>query len=100
MAEPCVRRPRCRSALTDRWPGPGAGINDLALIAGGFYRLGRESIHESRAHEALRLWQFGQIVAQDSGNLSAVAVLHTHEAWAYAIGHCPSALSELPQPVE
>lgn len=59
-------------------------INELALIAGGFYRLGRVSIHEGRAQEALRLWQLGQIVAQDSGNLAAVAVLHANEAWAYA----------------
>ncbi|QNE18277.1 helix-turn-helix transcriptional regulator [Kribbella qitaiheensis] len=60
-------------------------INELALIAGGFYRLGRVSIHQGRAQEALRLWQLGQIVAQDSGNLSAVAVLHANEAWAYAM---------------
>jgi hypothetical protein len=60
-------------------------INELALIAGGFYRLGRVSIHQGRAQEALRLWQLGQIVAQDSGNLAAVAVLHANEAWAYAM---------------
>ncbi|WP_329484201.1 hypothetical protein OG555_18800 [Kribbella sp. NBC_01484] len=60
-------------------------INELALIAGGFYRLGRVSIHKGRAQETLRLWQLGQIVAQDSGNLAAVAVLHANEAWAYAM---------------
>ncbi|TDW24136.1 helix-turn-helix domain-containing protein [Kribbella kalugense] len=60
-------------------------VNELALIAGGFYRLGRVSIHLGRAQEALRLWQLGQIVAQDSGNLAAVAVLHANEAWAYAM---------------
>ncbi|MBB5835993.1 hypothetical protein [Kribbella italica] len=60
-------------------------IDELALIAGGFYRLGRVSIHQGRAKEALRLWQLGQIVAQDSGNLAAVAVLHANEAWAYAM---------------
>jgi transcriptional regulator with XRE-family HTH domain len=60
-------------------------IDDLGLIAGGFYRLGRVSIHEGRAQQALKLWQLGQIVAQDSGNLASVAVLHANEAWAYAM---------------
>ncbi|MFC7483052.1 hypothetical protein ACFQX7_27870 [Luedemannella flava] len=59
-------------------------IDDLPLIAGAFYRLGRISIHQHRAQEALRLWQLGQIVAQDSGCLVSVAVLHANEAWAYA----------------
>lgn len=59
-------------------------IDDLPLIAGAFYRLGRVSIHQGRAQEALRLWQLGQIVAQDSGCLVSVAVLHANEAWAYA----------------
>lgn len=60
-------------------------IDDLVLIAGAFYRLGRVSIHQQRAREALTLWQLGQIVAQDSGCLAAVAVLHANEAWAYAM---------------
>jgi hypothetical protein len=60
-------------------------IDDLPLIAGAFYRLGRVSIHQGRAQEALRLWQLGQIVAQDSGCLVSVAVLHANEAWAYAM---------------
>lgn len=60
-------------------------VQDLALIAGSFYRLGRVSIHQGRADEALKLWQLGQIVAQDSGCLVSVAVLHANEAWAYAI---------------
>jgi tetratricopeptide (TPR) repeat protein len=60
-------------------------IDDLVLIAGAFYRLGRVSIHQGRAREALKLWQLGQIVAQDSGCLVSVAVLHANEAWAYAM---------------
>ncbi len=60
-------------------------IDDLVLIAEAFYRLGRVSIHQGRAHEALKLWQLGQIVAQDSGCLVSVAVLHANEAWAYAL---------------
>jgi hypothetical protein len=60
-------------------------IDDLPLIAGAFHRLGRVSIHQGRAREALRCWQLGQIVAQDSGCLVSVAVLHANEAWAYAM---------------
>ena len=60
-------------------------IDDLLLISGAFYRLGRVSIHQGRAQEALKLWQLGQIVAQDSGCLVSVAVLHANEAWAYAL---------------
>ena len=60
-------------------------IDDLSLVTGAFYRLGRVSIHQGRAREALRLWQLGQIVAQDSGCLVSVAVLHANEAWAYAM---------------
>ena len=60
-------------------------IDDLGLIAGGFYRLGRVSIHLGQAQQALKLWQLGQIVAQDSGNLASVAVLHANEGWAYAM---------------
>jgi tetratricopeptide (TPR) repeat protein len=60
-------------------------IDDLPLIAGAFYRLGRVSIHQGRAQEAQRLWQLGQLVAQDSGCLVSVAVLHANQAWAYAM---------------
>jgi tetratricopeptide (TPR) repeat protein len=60
-------------------------VDDLGLIAAAFYRLGRVSIHQGRAQEALKLWQLGQIVAQDSGCLVSVAVLHANEAWAYAL---------------
>jgi transcriptional regulator with XRE-family HTH domain len=59
--------------------------DDLVLISGAFYRLGRISIHQGRAKEALKLWQLGQIVAQDSGCLVSVAVLNANEAWAYAM---------------
>jgi tetratricopeptide (TPR) repeat protein len=57
---------------------------DLTQAAGCFYRLGRVSIHQQRPGEALKLWQLGQIVAQDSGSPICVAVLHANEAWAYA----------------
>jgi len=63
----------------------GREIDDLNLISGAFHRLGRVSIHQGRAREALKLWQLGQIVAQDGGCLVSVAVLHANEAWAYAM---------------
>jgi tetratricopeptide (TPR) repeat protein len=59
-------------------------VEDLPLVAGALYRLGRVSIHQKRAGEALKMWQLGQIAAQDSGCLITVAVLHANEAWAYA----------------
>jgi tetratricopeptide (TPR) repeat protein len=59
-------------------------VGDLQQAAGCFYRLGRVSIDQHRPGEALKLWQLGQIVAQDSGSLICVAVLHANEAWAYA----------------
>jgi transcriptional regulator with XRE-family HTH domain/tetratricopeptide (TPR) repeat protein len=59
-------------------------VGDLTQAAGCFYRLGRVSIHQQRPGEALKLWQLGQIVAQDSGSPICVAVLHANEAWAYA----------------
>jgi transcriptional regulator with XRE-family HTH domain len=60
-------------------------IDNLGLISAAFYRLGRVSIHQGRAEDALKLWQLGQIVAQDGGCLVSVAVLHANEAWAYAL---------------
>jgi transcriptional regulator with XRE-family HTH domain/tetratricopeptide (TPR) repeat protein len=57
---------------------------DLAQAAGCFYRLGRVSMHQQRAGEALKLWQLGHLVAQDSGCPVAVAVLCANQAWAYA----------------
>ena len=64
--------------------------DDLRQAAGCLYRLGRISIHQHRATEALKLWQLGQILAQDSGCLISVAVLHANEAWAYAqLGDAP-----------
>jgi transcriptional regulator with XRE-family HTH domain len=59
-------------------------VGDLQQAVGCFYRLGRVSIHQQRPGEALKLWQLGQIVAQDSGCAVSVAVLHANEAWAYA----------------
>jgi hypothetical protein len=52
------------------------GPLDAGSALGGFYRLGRASTPQGQAQQALKLWQLGQIVAQDSGNLASVAVMH------------------------
>jgi tetratricopeptide (TPR) repeat protein len=57
---------------------------DLPQAAGCFYRLGRVSMHQQRAGEALKLWQLGHMMAPDNGCPTAVAVLHANQAWAYA----------------
>ncbi|WP_203789623.1 hypothetical protein [Paractinoplanes rishiriensis] len=57
----------------------------LPLLANGYYRLGRVSLHQGRAQEALHLFGLGQLVAQQSGCHPSVAILHTNTAWAYAL---------------
>jgi tetratricopeptide (TPR) repeat protein len=48
------------------------------------YHLGRVPLDNGDPIEALRLFQLGQIAAQDSRSSAAVALLLTHEALAYA----------------
>ncbi len=59
--------------------------DDLTLMADSYYRLGRVSLHQGEAGEALHLFQLGKIVAQNSGCLASVAILNANEAWAYAM---------------
>jgi transcriptional regulator with XRE-family HTH domain len=54
------------------------------LVAAVLYRLGRLSLHRERPLDALRLFQLGQIAAQDADDPAEVARLHANEAWAYA----------------
>lgn len=58
--------------------------HDATLLADAYYRLGRVSIHEEHAREALHLWQLGQIVATNSGCHTSVAILHANISWAHA----------------
>lgn len=63
------------------------GGND-PLVANILYRMGRVYLHQEFADDALKLFQLGQIAAQESGSELAVAVLCANEAWAYAMmGH-------------
>jgi tetratricopeptide (TPR) repeat protein len=54
------------------------------LVANVLYRTGRVYLHHDAANEALKLFQLGQIAAQESGSELATAVLCGNEAWAYA----------------
>ena len=57
---------------------------ESSLMADAYYRLGRVSIHQDDPREALHLFQLGQIVAQNSGSLTSVAILHANIGWAHA----------------
>jgi len=57
----------------------------LPLLANGYYRLGRVSLHQRRTEEAMHLFGLGQLVAQQSGCHASVAILHANTAWAYAL---------------
>ncbi|WP_019811351.1 helix-turn-helix transcriptional regulator [Saccharomonospora halophila] len=55
------------------------------LVANILYRMGRVYLHQEAPDDALKLFQLGQLAAQDSGSELAVAVLCANEAWAYAM---------------
>jgi tetratricopeptide (TPR) repeat protein len=55
-----------------------------SLMANVLYRMGRIYLEHGAPNEALKLFQLGQIAAQESGSEIAVAVLCANEAWAYA----------------
>lgn len=55
------------------------------LVANILYRMGRVYLHQELPNDALKLFQLGQIAAQESGSELAVAVLCANEAWAYAM---------------
>ena len=61
-----------------------AGQND-SLVANILYRMGRVYLHEEEPNEALKIFQLGQIAAQNSGSELAVAVICANQAWAYAM---------------
>ena len=60
-----------------------AGADSLA--ASIFYVLGRISLFERRPKSALRLFQLGQISAQDGSNRAESARLYSNSAWAHAM---------------
>lgn len=62
---------------------------DHGLMSNVLYRMGRVYLHYHAPNDALKLFQLGQIAAQDSGSELAVAVLCANEAWAYAMMNDP-----------
>ena len=80
------------TGLVDSARGHFANALDLAkrgdhdpLVANVLYRMGRVYLHQNAPNDALKLFQLGQIAAQESGSELAVAVLCANEAWAYAM---------------
>jgi transcriptional regulator with XRE-family HTH domain len=80
------------TGLMDSARGHFANALDLAkqgenhpLVANVLYRMGRVYLHQEAPNDALKLFQLGQIAAQESGSELAVAVLCANEAWAYAM---------------
>ena len=64
-----------------------AGESD-ELVANILYRMGRVYLHKESPDLALKLFQLGEIAAQQSGSELAVAVICANQAWAYAMmGH-------------
>lgn len=80
------------TGLLDSARGHFANALDLAkqgdnhpLVANVLYRMGRVYLHQEAPNDALKLFQLGQIAAQEAGSELAVAVLCANEAWAYAM---------------
>jgi tetratricopeptide (TPR) repeat protein len=61
-----------------------AGDSDQ-LVANILYRIGRVYLHNEAPQDALKMFQLGQIAAQESGSELAVAVICANQAWAYAM---------------
>lgn len=61
-----------------------AGKNEQ-LVANILYRMGRVYLHKHAPDDALKMFQLGQIAAQQSGSELAVAVICANQAWAYAM---------------
>jgi len=55
------------------------------LVANILYRMGRVYLHNEAPQDALKMFQLGQIAAQESGSELAVAVICANQAWAYAM---------------
>jgi transcriptional regulator with XRE-family HTH domain len=59
-------------------------VEESSLVAKILYCMGRLHMHHGWVMQALRLFQLGQVSAQESGHGRAVAMLHANLAWAYA----------------
>ncbi|WP_243790706.1 helix-turn-helix transcriptional regulator [Saccharopolyspora gloriosae] len=68
---------------------------DDSLVASVLYRMGRVYLHYQEPNEALKLFQLGQIAAQESGSSLTVAVLCANEAWAYGMLNKPEQVQKM-----
>jgi hypothetical protein len=68
---------------------------DESLVASVLYRMGRVYLHYQEPNEALKLFQLGQIAAQESGSALTVAVLCANEAWAYGMLNKPDQVQKM-----
>ena len=68
---------------------------DDGLVASVLYRMGRVYLHYQEPNEALKLFQLGQIAAQESGSALTVAVLCANEAWAYGMLNKPDQVQKM-----
>ncbi|RJQ73228.1 XRE family transcriptional regulator [Pseudonocardiaceae bacterium YIM PH 21723] len=59
--------------------------DNQTLVANLLYRTGRLYLHHKAPDDALKLFQLGQIAAQNTGDAHTVALLCANEAWAYAL---------------
>lgn len=59
-------------------------VQNNSLLANVLYRMGKIYMEKDAPNDALKLFQLGQIAAQDSGSEIAVALLCANEAWAYS----------------
>jgi transcriptional regulator with XRE-family HTH domain len=66
----------------------------LSVMSHTLYRLGRVSLHQERATEALHLFGLGQLSAQQAGCKASVAILHANTAWAYALLGAPGQVED------
>lgn len=69
--------------------------DDDSLVASVLYRMGRVYLHHQEPNEALKLFQLGQIAAQESGSALTVAVLCANEAWAYGMLDKPDQVQKM-----
>jgi len=58
---------------------------EQGLVAQLLWKMGRVYLDEEHAPEALRMFQFAQLAAQDAGSHAELASLHQNEALAYAL---------------
>jgi transcriptional regulator with XRE-family HTH domain len=60
-------------------------VDEASLVAKVLYCLGRLHLHHGWVSQALRLFQLGQVAAQESGIGRAIAMQHANLGWAHAL---------------